>query len=670
MIVLPRASRLREENNCHEPGGRPTGGQFAKKGSQGCAVQSTGEQPVLTDQKTGAPKFSPPPQPEPKTGVQIERPKGSKKKGTQAATNKIDDFTDNSPDGDADEALSALGVNMSAHEIAQGMVSAIEGERFSVEVTTEGYSGGESYDGPDPDDVRSDYDEWHTEQAMEASSEAWDDQRKDFIRNSDEAYLEAGAAINQALSKATPEGSLYTADTHEAWYATKDDAAKQAAIDHSLALAEIIFDADNEVLTEEGMYDRGGGKKQEDGTFTAGRSQKKIEAHIADYLADNPGAQFMPFAEAYGDAGMDNFDTNYRIERSKYFNDNDGRDNWIEDGHEDSAIDSADIDSFDSWYEREYGHSPDKYGEGGGGEFDSDSTKVTFSFSGTNNSSITRSFYMRDGELHVHHDYFTAGGEGDGLAKQLYQGSLPTYDKMGVQHISTMANIDVGSYAWARFGFQADSPYSLAQAVETRAKRLFKDTGLFDDGDWESFTNLIDEHEKSFIWDVVDAKYYTTPEKALALVTHFEERGIGNEIGQKKMRQEAERGVVSVGRTLMVDSNISWNGTLDLHDEESVKRLEGYVGVWRESRQGLRSEPTPAPPSGPRPPSPARVAAAKADPLKPIQVSKSSFNRLYSAAAKKRTLPGEMPARAPVYTLMRAGFSFDEAIRRALKAGW
>ena len=72
MYVLPRReARLREHNPCHEPGGKSTGGQFARKGSAGCAVQSTGEQPSLVDQKTGQAKFNPPPPVEKPTSVTL-----------------------------------------------------------------------------------------------------------------------------------------------------------------------------------------------------------------------------------------------------------------------------------------------------------------------------------------------------------------------------------------------------------------------------------------------------------------------------------------------------------------------------------------------------------------------------------------------------------------------
>lgn len=372
----------------------------------------------------------------------------------------------------------------------------------------------------------------------------------------------------------------------------------------------------------------------------------------------------IPFPEAYGDGGEDYFDQDYRTEHSKYFNDHDGFDNWVEDGHEQSAIDNADIPSFDTWYEREYGHSPDKYGSGGDGDY-SDAS-VEFVFSGSQGSHITRTFSMKDGELHVHHDYFTAGATGDGLAKQLYQGSLPIYDEIGVQSISTLADIDVGSYAWARFGFQPDSPRSVSRSVTERAERMFKNNGLFDEGDWTSFQKLVDPSDGSFMWDVVDAKYYTTPEKAKAFINQIGPQYTSDPVAGRKAFEDASKGIVSVGRLLMVDSNISWNGTLDLHDEESVKRLEGYVGVWRASRAGLRSEPTPTPPSGPRLTPAQTQAKIDARASKVVRTERAQVvNRVLSRYQKDpATRLGQDSADRVWQAAVNGGMAFSDAVKQ------
>jgi hypothetical protein len=652
---------LREYNPNHEPGGSAKGGQFAKKsGGAPGSVQSTGEpphQPSLVDTTTGQPKFDPRQPPQEKHGLQIERPADTKKKAAAGGEHeKITDFTDND---DADAALQALGVSMSARDVAQGMVSAIEGETFEVQVSTHG-DGGSRYDGPDPTDVRSDYEEWSGERMSEAESDMHDSERRDFLSYSEGAYLKAGDAANDAIH-AHNDGRFVNADVWDK--ATKDmTPEEEAAFQHTNALAERLFDKDNGVVNEEGLF-RG---------TTAERSfTKRI---VDEYIDEHPDAKFLPLPDADGAPGQSAFDRDYRAEHSKWFNNEDGFSNWLDDGQGSDA--GENIPTFDSWYADQYGHSPDKYGESGSYGEDAE---VEFVFSGSNGSHITRTFSMKDGELHVHHDYFSAGGTGDGLSKQFYQGALPTYDKMGVHSISTLADIDVGAYTWARFGFTPDNPYSIAQRVESRGKKLFKDSGLFDDADWASFTSLIDRNEKSFLWDVADAKYYTTPEKAQALMGNWMRRGSYGSavISNKKTREEAAKGIVSVGRLAMVDDNgnMHWEGTLDLHDEESVRRLEGYVGVWRAGRGGLRTDPTPAPPSGPR----SEVAAiaqrmrqredteranqANIDAANAIHAKAGRFNAKmdrYNAASSR---PLSQPQANKVWQRVQRGVPFERAVQ-------
>ena len=55
----------------------------------------------------------------------------------------------------------------------------------------------------------------------------------------------------------------------------------------------------------------------------------------------------------------------------------------------------------------------------------------------------------------ANHDVFTINGEGQGggIGKQVLKTQFDEYEKMGVAKVEVHANIDVGGYAWARFGF-------------------------------------------------------------------------------------------------------------------------------------------------------------------------------------------------------------------------
>ena len=45
--------------------------------------------------------------------------------------------------------------------------------------------------------------------------------------------------------------------------------------------------------------------------------------------------------------------------------------------------------------------------------------------------------------------------QGKGIAKGIIKALIPAYRKMGVDMIEVNANMDVGGYTWARFGFKA-----------------------------------------------------------------------------------------------------------------------------------------------------------------------------------------------------------------------
>ena len=53
------------------------------------------------------------------------------------------------------------------------------------------------------------------------------------------------------------------------------------------------------------------------------------------------------------------------------------------------------------------------------------------------------------------HDGFQIIGEGkgEGIGKQVLKAQFDEYERMGVTRAKVHANIDVGGYAWARFGF-------------------------------------------------------------------------------------------------------------------------------------------------------------------------------------------------------------------------
>jgi broad specificity phosphatase PhoE/2'-5' RNA ligase/cation transport regulator ChaB len=70
----------------------------------------------------------------------------------------------------------------------------------------------------------------------------------------------------------------------------------------------------------------------------------------------------------------------------------------------------------------------------------------------TGNLTMNRSIDL--GGKSVDHDYFSIRNvQAGGVGKKLFDASLDLYDHMGIKQIGVHANLDVGGYAWARYGF-------------------------------------------------------------------------------------------------------------------------------------------------------------------------------------------------------------------------
>jgi hypothetical protein len=152
---------------------------------------------------------------------------------------------------------------------------------------------------------------------------------------------------------------------------------------------------------------------------------------------------------------------------------------------------------------------------------------------------LLRTFSREDGgELQVRHDVFQVptSEQGSGLAKQVLADSYDIYTDLGVDQIKTHANLNVGGYAWAKFGFKTDDPESLARQISQRASSL-PNAVLVEVAD------IISAHRS-------DPKlpWY------IAGITHGEDQ---------------------IGKKLLLGTE--WDGVLDMHDKESVSRFKHYV---------------------------------------------------------------------------------------------
>jgi hypothetical protein len=91
---------------------------------------------------------------------------------------------------------------------------------------------------------------------------------------------------------------------------------------------------------------------------------------------------------------------------------------------------------------------------------------------------LTRYFYRdANGNLIVKHASFEKNPDAPAdLGKAVLRAHMETYARLGVHKIVTYANIDVGSYAWAKYGFVAEDPEEVNTLIEDGAEGLYGTT--------------------------------------------------------------------------------------------------------------------------------------------------------------------------------------------------
>lgn len=171
-------------------------------------------------------------------------------------------------------------------------------------------------------------------------------------------------------------------------------------------------------------------------------------------------------------------------------------------------------------------------------EFDNvNNNEITIKFSGSKGTVIKRRF-SRDSEnnLCVYHAYFKAGTSGRRSGTNVLKNSMWLYKRLNVKKISLNANIDVGGYAWARFGFKPSNWSALANTLKAgvRNTHLPEEVQV-------SVIHAIDNGTADTVWRISDMEFN----------------------GSK------------IGKQLLMGTN--WSGYFSLDDEQAMRRFATYV---------------------------------------------------------------------------------------------
>lgn len=204
----------------------------------------------------------------------------------------------------------------------------------------------------------------------------------------------------------------------------------------------------------------------------------------------------------------------------------------------------------------------------------------------------------------IRHDTFSLPDrlQGDGVAAQLLERSLEEYKQLDIRSISLCADIDVGSYAWATYGFGWDEAYEgEREATITKAREqvydaltrcgLLSDTGPdavpTDSGYTQQVERIIEQLRQAttpqdlalvgeqgpFFCRDRNGTWYAFPTKEEAGIQLAKLRAEVDE-WDETMESTTHRGVQHAGKIGLHENQ--WNGILEL-TEDGAQHGENFA---------------------------------------------------------------------------------------------
>lgn len=165
---------------------------------------------------------------------------------------------------------------------------------------------------------------------------------------------------------------------------------------------------------------------------------------------------------------------------------------------------------------------------------------------------IERTLILNEGR--AYHNYFELEPhvQGGGIAKSLMRNQFDIYQQLGINRVDLSANIDVGGYSWAKYGFVPviQGPggwYSLQRDLMERLRYL-RSPGR------DMAEKMIAVSDPTIIWAIADLKHSAQNIR----------------YGQRNAE------TVPLGKALLLGQD--WRGTFDLTNAEQMEKFNAYVG--------------------------------------------------------------------------------------------
>lgn len=188
---------------------------------------------------------------------------------------------------------------------------------------------------------------------------------------------------------------------------------------------------------------------------------------------------------------------------------------------------------------------------------------------------MQRTIYPEAG--HAYHDVLelAPSAQGSNIAKRILAGQVHVYQNMGINRIDLSANVDIGTYAWAKYGFLPKNWDAFAAALESRV-RQWVGQGKITPYTGQELTNVLKIKDPTAIWAFADS---TAPVNS----GYVNRKGPMHDISFKD--PAAKQIMIEEGKL----GNF-WKGSLDLTDPVSMDRFNAYVSRQRPQGTILHSQ--------------------------------------------------------------------------------
>lgn len=169
-------------------------------------------------------------------------------------------------------------------------------------------------------------------------------------------------------------------------------------------------------------------------------------------------------------------------------------------------------------------------------------------------------FKLNDsGKSYADHGWFKLkhDKQASGIAKTLLRNQVDLYKDLNLSHVDLYANVDVGGYAWAKYGFKPTSHAGWASLAKDLGNRVgqYEMAQLIDKKTSREIRGILALKDPGAIWSLVD----------YPVLTSFNNESVGKP--------------VNWGKELLLGRR--WNGRMDLQDRATMRRFKKYVGQER-----------------------------------------------------------------------------------------